>query len=43
MRINGSRAMDTCRTKVLDEVILTNNIPKRYSRELSMTNDIPKA
>ena len=25
------------------EVTMTNNIPKRYFRELSVTNDIPKA
>ena len=27
---------------VLVEVTVTNDIPKHYSRELNMTNDIPK-
>ena len=36
MRINASR-LASC---VVAEVTVTNNIPKSYSRELSMTNDI---
>ena len=37
--INASRHMAW--SIVLVKVTVTNGIPKRYSRELSMTNDIP--